>query len=556
MQFGYAWEKPLRNTTMNLHPTNIHPSPEQQRARELFLKQDGLRIDAYAGAGKTTTLRLLASSTNGRGLYLAFNRSIAENARGKFPTQVACATSHSLAFRAIARSFGYPEWKLTGTLTPNTVVEAFRMPENLIFHSGLTLSKLSYCSLLLDAVKRFLLSNDEHPEQAHIPRYGRLESLDAEGFAQFTSQAISHVQALWDAMRHKNADLPLGHDGYLKLWALSQPKARVDYILVDEAQDLNPVLLGVLKRMDCPVVYVGDPYQQIYEWRGAVNAMAQVATPHHVLLSQSYRFGPAIATAATAILRSLGAKQPVRGLEAIQSHLALVHPQVILSRTNAGVIGNVLKCLSCRIPCHVLGGTSGLEMLLTDVRRVKQGQGGQSPELLGFATWKDVMSFSTRTEGEYLRGLVNLVQEYGEETMLRAIAGCVPNEGDARIICSTTHKAKGREWGYVEIDPDFLSTRPPSTRSDHQESIAAALRLLYVAVTRAKYAVDLPQSLLRRFGLNRTTSEVVGAPSVAEAIVDNAPTSEDPRLSGVVSPYHSPAKGESREMASLRRIFG
>ena len=102
--------------------------------------------------------------------------------------------------------------------------------------------------------------------------------------------------------------------------------------------------------------------------------MSQVSTPHHVLLSQSYRFGPAIATAATAILRSLGAKHPVRGLEAIQSHLALVHPQVILSRTNAGVIGNVLKCLYCRMPCHVLGGTSGLEILLTDVRRVKQGK--------------------------------------------------------------------------------------------------------------------------------------------------------------------------------------
>ncbi len=70
--------------------------------------------------------------------------------------------------------------------------------------------------------------------------------------------------------------------------------------------------------------------------------------------------------------------------------------------------------------------------------------------------------------------------------MLRAIAGCVPNEGDARIICSTTHKAKGREWGYVEIDPDFLSTRPPSTRSDHQECIAAELRLLYVAVDARK----------------------------------------------------------------------
>jgi len=64
------------------------------------------------------------------------------------------------------------------------------MPENLIFHSGLTLSKWSYCSVLLDAVKRFLLSNDEHPQQAHIPLYGCLEALDAEGLAQFPGQAI------------------------------------------------------------------------------------------------------------------------------------------------------------------------------------------------------------------------------------------------------------------------------------------------------------------------------------------------------------------------------
>jgi superfamily I DNA/RNA helicase len=51
------------------------------------------------------------------------------------------------------------------------------------------------------------------------------------------------------------------------LGALSTASA-VDYILVDKAQGLNPVLLGILKRMDGPVVYVGDPYQQIFEWRG------------------------------------------------------------------------------------------------------------------------------------------------------------------------------------------------------------------------------------------------------------------------------------------------
>jgi MFS family permease len=34
---------------------------------------------------------------------------------------------------------------------------------------------------------------------------------------------------------------------------------RFGYIMIDEAQDLNPVLLGVLSRLQCPIVYVGDP---------------------------------------------------------------------------------------------------------------------------------------------------------------------------------------------------------------------------------------------------------------------------------------------------------
>ncbi len=106
----------------------------------------------------------------------------------------------------------------------------------------------------------------------------------------------------------REGGLPLSHDGYLKLWALSGPRAETDYILVDEAQDINPVLLGVLRQVQCPVVYVGDPYQQIYEWRGAVNAMEAISSPHRVLLSRSFRFGPEIAAAATRVLRTLKAK--------------------------------------------------------------------------------------------------------------------------------------------------------------------------------------------------------------------------------------------------------
>ena len=106
------------------------PIAEQEQAREMFLKGEGLRIDAYAGTGKTSTLQLLAGSSAQRGLYLAFNRSIAEDARARFPQQVACATSHSIAFRGIRRHFGLPEWKLMGTLTPNMIGASFTMPES------------------------------------------------------------------------------------------------------------------------------------------------------------------------------------------------------------------------------------------------------------------------------------------------------------------------------------------------------------------------------------------------------------------------------------------
>ena len=154
------------------------------------------------------------------------------------------------------------------------------------------LEQRSYGSILRDGLKQFLQSRDDLPGPAHVPGYGVLETLSPEQFESFAKQVTDHLRYLWTAMSDRSKGLPLGHDGYLKLWALSRPQARVDYIMVDEAQDLNPVLLDVLDRAECQIIYVGDPYQQIYEWRGAVNAMDQVHTSHRCLLSQSFRFGP------------------------------------------------------------------------------------------------------------------------------------------------------------------------------------------------------------------------------------------------------------------------
>jgi superfamily I DNA/RNA helicase len=381
-------------------------------------------------------------------------------------------------------------------------------------------------------------------------------------FADFAKQAAEHLTAIWAHMRHKEGGLPLGHDGYLKLWALSNPVPKLDYIMVDEAQDLNPVLLGVLRNVTCPVIYVGDPYQQIYDWRGAINAMDQVEVDHRVLLSQSFRFGEAIAKAATEVIRRLGAREPVRGLASVVSHLAKVRPDAILSRSNAGVIANVLKSLHGGERCYVLGGTQELERLLTDVKRIESGQAAIGQELLGFPTWKDVLSHSLQPEGEYLRGLVNLVREYGADTMLAAIARCERQEATASVVCSTAHRAKGREWAYVRVDEDFVAgyaravkeAKSANKRNGHS-TVEAETRLLYVALTRAQLAAELPDRIMERFGLTSTTDQIVGRTPESPVAITEPSNCEQNNVPQSISPYHSAQKNEPAEVAAIRRFF-
>ena len=490
----------------------MQPTPEQQHAADLFSTRDNLRIDAYAGAGKTSTLVHLARSRPDRGLYLAFNRSIATEAQRSFPAHVRCATSHAIAFRSVRRHLGYPEWKLTEKLSAQGIAAGFRMPDLVSFHCGIELSRQVFASVLLATVKSFLQSSAPSPHRTHVPRKGILAELSLEQFSNFADQVAGQAQFLWNAMCRREAGLPLGHDGYLKLWALSQPRPRVDYILVDEAQDLNPALLGALEQAGCQVVFAGDPFQQIYEWRGAVNAMEQVRTQHRTLLSQSFRFGAQIAAAASIVLNRLGARVPVRGLSSIPSEIGRLRPQAVLARSNAGVIGNVLRALTRGQRCFVLGGTAELERLLLDIERIQAGQAATSPELLGFSTWKDVLRISLSPEGEHLRSLVLLVQQHGARQILAGLAACERSEASAELVCSTAHRAKGREWNYVRLDADFeagflRAMRSPPT--DQAADLAAECRLLYVALTRARLGVQLPREIGKRFGIRKTTDEIL-----------------------------------------------
>ena len=64
-------------------------------------------------------------------------------------------------------------------------------------------------------------------------------------------------------------------------------------------------IADILLSQQQPKVLVGDPHQQIYSFRGAVNAMNNLPATHTFYLTQSFRFGPEIAFAAASCLELL-----------------------------------------------------------------------------------------------------------------------------------------------------------------------------------------------------------------------------------------------------------
>ena len=82
------------------------------------------------------------------------------------------------------------------------------------------------------------------------------------------------------------------HVGYIKFMlnhvgAVTQFLEQFDLILIDEAQDLNACMLQFLNASQVPQVFVGDPAQQLYRWRGGRDAGIVFVFADIILVVQS-----------------------------------------------------------------------------------------------------------------------------------------------------------------------------------------------------------------------------------------------------------------------------
>lgn len=473
----------------------LNPTDEQTTAADTFKAGDHLALQAGAGTGKTSTLTLLAAATpHRRGRYIAFNKAIALDAASRFPPTVVCKTAHALAFAAVGhryvRRLGGPRQAGWRTGQALGITKPVRIGNREVTHKALS-------QAVLKTVIRYCHSADRTLTRHHVPR---LRGLDApEHHAQLTDAVLPFARKAWaDLQNPDDGVVRFDHDHYLKIWALTDPRIEADYLLLDEAQDTNPVLEHVIdaQRDHTQLVIVGDSAQAIYGWRGAHDIMTGFDGTH-LTLTQSFRFGPRLADEANRWLQAADAPIRLTGTPTIATELAPVtHPQAVLCRTNVGAMTEVMHHLKAGHRVALAGGGESLRALTTAARDLKEGRRTWHPELLLFPTWSDLQDYAeTDPAGRDLKPFVDLIDQHGTDTILIAVDQLIP-ETSADVTISTAHRSKGREWNTVRIADDF--TEPSNTdqrdnagRSTPVPIDEAEARLAYVAVTRARTCLDL-----------------------------------------------------------------
>lgn len=462
------------------------PTDEQRKIIAAAKTGDNLVIQALAGTGKTTTLKLMAEALSGKhGTYVAFNKAIVAEAVTKFPSNVKCRTAHSLAFAGIGHQY---QDRLNKAQRLTFVQMANWMDAPKIgFKSKKTnhvLNSDQVARFVMFTVRNFCKSVDAELNESHV-EIPFLISLDRKQKKKFIDVVLPMAKKSWEDICKTQGYLKFSHDYYLKMWQLSKPKIKGDFILFDEAQDADPVMLDVIESQDhAQTIYCGDQFQAIYEWRGAKNALESVDFDRTLWLTQSFRFGDAIADEANDILTFLKAPVKVVGFNSVKSSVAkLENPDAILCRTNAGVIQSVITELEKNRKVAVIGRTEELIDFSEACGELQRGRRTGHPELAPFESWAEVKDFAENypEDAQEIKVMIDLVDKFGVTKLVAALKRVV-EEPQADVVVSTAHKAKGREWKKVKLHGDYLH---PVDMEDED------LRLAYVSVTRAMNVLDM-----------------------------------------------------------------
>jgi len=469
-------------------------------------------VMAYAGTGKSFTLKhFIKNKPFATFLYFVYNASMRKDAEKSFKgiTNVKSTTFHGIAFAGEGKEYQV-------RLDKEEELKAFDLVRFITRKDIDPEAKSYYAHILLKVLRDFTASaeNIKEYKNKHKRRFtlGDIQDQDALAYA------LGKLSIVWEEIIQKGKQtLPFEHDFYLKLFQLAKYKLNYDYILVDEAQDISPVMMDiVLRQKSSKKIFVGDSFQQIYSWRGAINSLDYIRqhfSPSVYFLSQSFRCPPKVAWLANMVIQKAGATKEFVG---VASPAPITKQTTYIARTNGGLFGFCAENIDKKI--YFVGGIRGYNFSdLLDIQNLISNKHEfiRNDFIASFPDFKSLLKYSKEMKDVSLIGTIGIVLKYMKHNIYSLVKelkeAATTNIKEADIVVTTAHKSKGLEWSQVELLDDFpFSSEEKMARCDMGEE----LRLLYVSITRAMGSVKLPESILEFLEMDGMNSEYKGTASL------------------------------------------
>lgn len=221
-----------------------------------------LAIKSVAGSGKTTTLLNMAKThASKRILYLAFNKSLVEDISNKCPPNMVPKTFDALLYGVFAQKIHAPSNIMH--LKPYTIGKVFPWLDDKSYKL-----KQNYCN----AFETFCNQTKK-------------DTCEDKILAKLWKDALAYSFYTFGTIRKMCQVKRLCRDVI---------DTQYDMIFIDETQDFDELMLKILlEDTTIPKVFVGDPLQAIYGWRGCINAFDKlpVAQTKTVEFYTTFRVG-------------------------------------------------------------------------------------------------------------------------------------------------------------------------------------------------------------------------------------------------------------------------
>ena len=498
-----------------------------EEQQNIIASTGNIKINAVAGSGKTTTIIEYASSRpkDSKILYLAFNKSVKTEAVKRFADKnlrnVKVETAHSLAYRHIVyrnhyqvRPQGYKTYE---------IAELLGLQGNGERHAEY---------IVANHINRFItyFCNSDKKKVQDLNYLDVVADPKATTFVR-TFYDYIETQTRWFLSKMNSGEIEITHDFYLKKFQLSRPILAYDYILFDEGQDASSAMLDIFFRQKATKVIVGDTHQQIYGWRHAVNSLekANFKTYH---LSTSFRFSQDIARLATEVLqwkKYLGEENQYTIVG--KGTTDQVHSKAVIARTNLGLLLKAIEYVTEEKKVKDIYFEGNINSYtyadegasLYDVLHLSNGRRGLIRDKLirEMKDLEDLEDYIENTEDVQLSMMVEIVREYGNKIpgIIKTIKEQHVEKERAEMIFSTVHRCKGMEYDSIQLVNDFIPEErlekisgDAKKEDTNMAKLNEEINLLYVAITRTKHKLYIPEAILPQDFPNSPHIYVIKAP--------------------------------------------